>query len=270
MAGRNWSDDEVSALKELAGQCTIGEIATRLGRPYAGVACKISELGIGDRYGNRGERRPRRRPKYPKARVHKLITHLEGFDGSIRQFVRLHNLDLELFIHAIQRVDRDFWDNYTRRRSDLNAKVCPNCHETYYPLTKKQQACSRRCSNLIRSDRDYFGGQRKNTIGLADGVCQLCMQPKDRLSSHHMLGKQNDPENRYLIAVCAGCHHAIGILASRKFVDSEQGWENLINLVLARRLADKNTGGQTDYLGTHVSVDLEWLTREDLEVLDVA
>jgi hypothetical protein len=263
MRSTTWTDSEINELKELAGSCTIGEIASRLGRPYAGVAGKISSLQLGSRYGNRQRRK--RITGYPKPRVQKLIAALDRYSGSLRQFCRDHSLDLEYFIVCIQRVDRQFWDDYTRRRSDLTAKTCPNCGETYYPLTKRQMACSRRCSSHLRRDTAYFGGKRKSAIGLAEGICQLCMEPKDNLSAHHVLGKANDPANDYLIAVCSGCHQIVTILGGRRFVESEQGWENLIGLVLSRRLADANAHGHTDYVGTHVAVDLEWLTKDDLE-----
>lgn len=265
MAHRAWSVDEVEELKRIAGECTIGEIATRLGRPYAGIACKISELGLGTRYGNKQQRKA---PKgYAKPRVEKLIDRLERYGGSIRSFCRNHSLDLELFIQAIQRIDRQFWDDYTRRRSDLTAKTCPNCRETFYPLTKRAVTCSRRCGEHLRRDKAYFGGKRQQTIGLLEGICQLCMEPKASLQSHHMLGKENDPENEHLIALCAGCHHLVGILAARRFVGSDQGWENLVNIVLARRLADKNRDGQTQYAGVHTCVDIEWLTPDDLDLV---
>lgn len=260
-----WTDEEIAQLQQLAGDATIGEIATRLGRPYAGVACKISELQLGSRYGNRQQRR-RQPGGYAKKRVLSLINQLESYGGSLRQFSAKHALDIETFIRSIQRFDREFWDDYTRRRSDLTEKICPNCREPFYPFTSRQRTCSRKCSDQARVDADYFGGKRQQTIGLAAGICQLCMSPtRAGLSSHHVLGKENDPENNFLIALCRGCHQLVGMLAGRRFSDSEQGWENLINLVMARRLADKNHDAQTKYVGTHVAVDIDWLTREDLE-----
>lgn len=266
MPARDWTPGEIEELGALAGQCTIGEIATRLGRPYAGVACKLSELHLGTRYGNRQQRK--RITGYPKKRVQKLINLLEVYDGSIRQFCRHHSLELEYFIVCVQRVDKSFWEDYTRRKSDLTAKTCPNCGATYYPLTKKQQTCSRRCSALRRADINYFGGKRNEAIGLAEGTCQLCMERKPVLSAHHVLGKGNDPDNDFLIALCAGCHQIVGLLAGRTFVDKEQGWENLIGLVLSRRLGDKNRGEATAFAAVHTCVDLEWLTADDVEARD--
>jgi hypothetical protein len=95
------------------------------------------------------------------------------------------------------------------------------------------------------------------------------MREKAVLSSHHVIGKQNDPNNEYLIALCSGCHQVVGSLAGRTFVDEEQGWENLVSLVLMRRLADRNRAGQTAFVGVHAAVDVEWLSREDAEILGV-
>lgn len=266
MVGSDWTPAELEELAELAGQCTIGEIATRLGRPYAGVATKLSRLDLGTRYGNRGQRK--RIAGYPKKRVQKLIGLLEAYSGSIRQFCRHHSLELDYFIGCVQRVDKSFWEDYTRRKSDLTSKVCPNCGATYYPLTKRQQTCSRRCSSLRRTDLKYFGGKRNEAIGLTDGTCQLCMERKPVLSAHHVLGKANDPDNASLIALCSGCHQIVGILAGRVFAEQEQGWENLINLVLSRRLADKNRRELSAFVAVHTCVDLEWLTAEEVEARD--
>jgi 5-methylcytosine-specific restriction endonuclease McrA len=262
ISNADWTSEELEELRKLAGQCTIGEIGTRLGRPYAGVACKISELKLGNRYGNKLKRKTIR--GYPKKRVLQLINQLESYGGSIRSFCREHSLDLEHLIWCIQRWDRPFWDDYTRRKSDLTSKVCPYCNTTYYPLSKKQRTCSRQCSSRFRNDRDYFGGKRRDAIGLAEGVCQLCMVQKSRLAAHHVLGKENDEENDFLIALCPGCHQLVGMLANRNFAENEQGWENLINLVLSRRLADRNKHGETAFVGVHTCVDLEWLTQDDL------
>jgi len=57
---------------------------------------------------------------------------------------------------------------------------------------------------------EYFGGNRLNTIGLISKTCQLCMRKVEKgLSSHHIIGKEKDPENQYLIALCSGCHKLV-------------------------------------------------------------
>ena len=265
---QTWSADEIGELTVLAGQCTIGEIATRLGRAYAAVACKMSEQHLGSRYGNRQQRK-KTRGGYSTKRMRQLIGQLEAYGSSIRSFCRQQSLDLEYFITRVQACDPAFWADYTRRKSDLTARVCLYCRTTYYPLTKKQQSCTRQCATRARTDRQYFGGRRREAIGLSAGMCQLCMTAKPILAAHHVLGKQNDPNNEYLIALCNGCHQLVGLLAGRVFAETEDGWENLISLVLSRRLADKNRAGGTEFVGVHTCVDLDWLTRDDLESLGV-
>ncbi len=52
LAASRWTSSEIEELNTLAQNCTVGEIGRRLGRSYAAVACKVSELQIGTRYGN--------------------------------------------------------------------------------------------------------------------------------------------------------------------------------------------------------------------------
>src|SRR5947209_9144567 len=75
------------------------------------------------------------------------------------------------------------------------------------PLTKRQGFCTVRCREAYRRNMSYFGGRRMEAIGLREGVCQLCLGKFDKwLSAHHVLGKERDPENNALIALCRGCH----------------------------------------------------------------
>lgn len=268
LKSQKWSSGELAELRRLAGNCTVSEIGRRLGRPYAGVALKISRLKLGSRYGNRLKRKAAK-VAYDKARVAALIQALSRYQGSLRQFSTEHGLDIESLVVAIQRDNLEFWRQYCRRHTDLKESTCPYCESPFFPLTGKQVYCSRKCAGQSRKDKAYFGGKRRSAIGLAEGVCQLCMQPKESgLSAHHMLGKENDPENDSLIALCPGCHQIVGSLAGRKFVDTEDGWQNLIVLVMFRRLADKNKNDKRSYVGVEASVDLDWLNLEDINVED--
>jgi hypothetical protein len=265
LAHARWTPDEIDELRTLVPHLTIGEIARRLGRPYHAIALKISRLGLGMRTGNHRPAKIPRGAGLDKASTVRLFKALRDSHISVRRFCRANGLCIDLFVAACQKHAMAEWEAYTKTRTDLGAATCPYCDRVYYPLSKKQQTCSRRCQTLQRQDLQYFGGKRKNTVGLAEGVCQLCeRQDVKGLSSHHVLGKQNDPDNDVLIALCAGCHQVVGRLATRKFVDTESGWENLISLVLARRLAERP--GKD--IGVHACVDLEWLTEEDLAVLE--
>lgn len=265
MANRKWTLDEIEELTKLSKMSTISEIATALGRPYYAIAIKISRLGLSNSYGNTQKKKVKRGSGFDKANVTKLIIELDKYSGTLRAFSRMKGLELESLVHAIQRYDLDFWKEYSRKHTDIVEAKCPYCENTYHPMNSRQKHCTRKCAADARRDEQYFGGKRKSTIGLAEGICQLCLQEKPRgLSSHHILGKENDPDNNFLIALCPGCHQMVGHLAGRKFTDTSQGWENLITLVMGRRLADKNVG----YAGVYACVDVEYLTMGDIEDLD--
>lgn len=258
---QQWTIDEIEELKQLAPDCTIGEISRRLARSYASVACKASELQVGLRTGVRGPRKVKRGSGLTKSVVAKLISDLARFGGTLRQFSIQHGLDLETFVQAIQQYDAEFWRGYVRQHSELEEHVCPQCMSKFIPMTKKQKTCSRRCSYLRRVDEKYFGGKRTLTVGLAEGVCQLCEQEKKSLSSHHVWGKENDPENELLLAVCRGCHQIITHLGGRKDVERPEFWENLISLAIMRRLGHRQPSG------FYITVEIEELTQSDIEEL---
>lgn len=257
LQGGCWTPDEITALRDLAGRETIGHIARTLGRPYYGVACMISKLGLSSWY--HPKTKERRRPTYPKRETLALIRDLRNYGGSIRSFARSRGLGLDAFVLAIQRHDASFWGEYAASKG-LPERTC-YCGVVFFPVTKKQVACSRKCSDDRRRDAKYFGGNRRGTIGLAEGVCQLCERSVQRgLSSHHLLGKENDPENEHLIALCQGCHKVVTMISARAFVDHAHSWENLITLVMSRRLSDRNS----NELAVRACVDMEWLTADDM------
>jgi len=261
LGSQKWTEEEYAELRELVDHLPINRIATQLGRPYYGVAMKVSRLGLAKRAGNKMCRKIPRGAGLNKERVTKLIRDLQGHKGALTTFCRMNGLLIETFVHAIQRYDPEFWKAYSREHTDLEVAVCEYCKIDFHPMTKKQRFCTRWCGSTKKRDDEYFGGRRATTIGLAEGICQLCLQPKDRLSSHHIFGKQNDPNNECLIAVCNGCHQLIGILAGRKFVDTDEGWQNLIHLVMARRMADK----PSEFVGVHAYVEVERVTAEQVE-----
>lgn len=258
---QKWSTAEIGELRRLAPACTIGEIARQLARPYAGVAGKISELGIGVRYGNSQVRTLKRGSGFTKDSTRKLFEELARFEGSVRQFCIQRALPLEIFVQAAQKYEPEAWLNYVRTHSDLAMQKCPQCQRDFIPMTKKQITCSRRCATFLRVDKQYFGGKRSNTIGLKEGICQLCEKEKAKLSSHHVIGKENDPGNDYLIALCAGCHQLVSHLGGRNDVQKNEFWENLIGLAVARKTGD----ARPMPIGFHVCVEIEELTQEDLE-----
>jgi len=258
LARTPWTREEYDELRTLAGTCTIGEIARRLNRSYASVACKISRLGLAGNFGNRGVR-ARKVPRgagLTKKAVGRLTRDLEIFDGSLRQFCRARGMDIEALVRAIQTYYPERWGEYSRTHSDIGEKTCSYCGKTFYPLSGKQKNCTRSCSAAERVDRQYFGGKRSTTIGLAEGVCQLCRRHISKgLSSHHVFGKANDPDNEFLIALCAGCHKLITMAATRSFVMDEGAWQDFIALAVMRKNARDFLDG--DPSGLYVEVILE-------------
>jgi hypothetical protein len=188
--------------------------------------------------------------------IHKYAQELARFGGSARQFAIQRGLDLNLLVIAFQVYEREFWDGYVAAHSDLSPIPCPQCGRRFIPLTAKQTACSRRCRENYARDQKYFGGKRKFTVGINEGVCQLCGKEKRSLSSHHVFGKENDPENDCLIALCSGCHQLVTHLGARKDLGNPEFLEGLISLAMARHHGGKKP------IGYHVCVDVEELTEE--------
>lgn len=258
MRGSKWTEDEVSEIRRMAGEFSIAAMARELGRPYGGVACKLSELGISGRANGTKSKLPRG-AGYDKTTTLKRTREIDSFTGSLSQYCRANSIRLDPFVKAIQRHAPDWWHEYARTHTDLPSEECPYCGTTFYPMTKKQKTCSRRCQSLARSDADYFGGRRREAVGLSEGICQLCFEPKTSLAAHHMRGKENDPHNKYLIALCQGCHQTVSRLAGRKFIKTAEGWENLIGIVMMRYLGDKPA-----VEAVHTYVEMEFQTLEDL------
>lgn len=253
-----WTEEEISELKSLASQCTIGEAARRIGRTYSSTASMISKLGIGVRFGNSKRWSIKRGSGLTKASVTKHIRDIENFGGSLKAFAVQRGLYLDSLVKAIQKYDPVFWDGYVRSHSNLASMECPNCHCQFVPMSAKQKTCCRRCANQFRSDQQYFGGKRSEAVGLKEGVCQLCKKETQKLSAHHIFGKQNDPDNDYLVALCAGCHQLVTRLAAFKKCNDAEYLEDLLLLALTRH------NGHLRPLGYRVIVEVEELEESDV------
>lgn len=261
LSNSEWSDDEIEQLKEMVNYLTIAQIANRLGRPYNGVAIKISRLGIGQRYGNNQTKKIPRTGQYKKDLIIKYVKEIDNTNQKITTFAKSNNLDIENLVNAIQRFIPDWYEIYAEKNAVKPKQSCPNCEFEFYPLSHKQIYCTRKCANEFRTDNNYFGGKRKETIGLKDGICQLCSEkPKKGLSSHHMRGKENDPENDFLIALCQGCHQIITITAARKFVTNPDAWDVLIQLALMR-----HNGADPNYYGALVNVEIDYMNKQMMD-----
>lgn len=259
LASRRWTEEEVAELKQLANQMTIAQIANRLGRPYNGVALKLSRLGLGERFGNKGSKKLPRNGQYTKQKVLDYLKEIEQTGQKVTTYSRASGLAIEPLVQAIQRFNPEWYEEYCRKHAVKDKTSCPYCETNFWPLSHKQIYCTRECANKARVDNSYFGGRRRETVGLAEGICQLCGQhaPKG-LSSHHVLGKENDPENEYLIALCSGCHYIVTLVAGRRFAATEEAWEVLMQLVIMRK-----NGSNPDFRGVYTSVSIDMITSDN-------
>lgn len=258
MTNQRWTEEEFAELEALAGAMPLGEIASRLGRPYGSVASQISARGLA----HRGQPRAAKIPRgagYDKATTQKHIKALEAYKGSIRQFCRANGLYVESFMKAVQRHFPEWWDSYVATHAPLPMAKCEYCEQPFYPMSSKQKTCNRKCQADLRADKKYFGGNRRNTIGMKEGICQLCRQHKtSALASHHLYGKENDPDNQFLVALCSGCHKLVEFLAVRKFVDNPEILQDMISLALCKAKA-----GKTDSVGAIVYVEIDEYQDEE-------
>lgn len=235
LANSRWSEEEEAELRILVDNMTISEVATQLGRPYYGVAMKISRLGIGVRYGNNQRRKTPRGAGYDKVSLLKYIRMIDQSHLTLSRFARSNGLSVGTLTDALVKHYPEWLEKYRGQHSDAFDIPCQYCQRPFTPTNGKHVYCSTKCSSTARTDDSYFGGKRKTTIGLAEGICQLCLENKTKgLSSHHIYGKENDPENDFLIALCLGCHQIVTILGGRKFLNETEGWERLVQLVYMR------------------------------------
>lgn len=237
LARRVWTNEETAELRRLmANGLPLAEVAHRLGRTYAGVACRASRTDV-------PSTRPRARkvPRgagYDKVTIARHLKALETTPQKPTQYARAQGLEINLLILAFQRHFPERWQQYLATHSPLPEKVCEYavCGATFVPANGKQRFCTRTCGTRANVDRTYFGGRRRETVGLVEGVCQLCARTDAKaLSSHHVIGKENDPLNEILVALCSGCHNIVTLLGGRAFVDDPRAWEALISLAWMRK-----------------------------------
>lgn len=258
-AARHWTAEERTELARLrADGVPLGQIARALGRPYGSCATVASNLKM-----PRGPK-PAKIPRgagFDKVSMTKHMVALECFDGPLRQYVKSHGLWIEPFVGACQRHFPERWQSYVESRSDLPQKTCEYCERTFIPSNAKQRFCVRQCATDARTDRDYFGGKRRSTVGLAEGVCQCCgVHRTSRLAAHHVLGHENDPEHGSLVALCPGCHNVVTALGGRIAASDPAFWESLISLVWLRKF-----GADCNDEVLYVCVDIDTGPDEDAD-----
>lgn len=255
LAHQEWSRAELEEAQRLAVQGEpLAQIAARVGRTYHAVALKLSRTGVGSRRAS-WRWKPKRTEPLSRSRVHAFATLLNQEGWSVRRLARREGIAVTPLVDALQVCEPDAWHRYVVGHSPLRPRVCPGCRTRFVPLTGKQRFCTVRCRESHRRDLAYFGGRRLEAAGLRDGICQLCGQLSTKwITAHHVLGRDNDPDNAALIALCRGCHDLVTRLAARPWVEEPDVVADLIALCLARR-------GQ---LGALVTVDIDRGTAQEI------
>lgn len=225
--GTNWSPEEEQELVRLVSEDGLPflEIANRLDRTVASVAVRASRLGIKS---NRVRVTKIRRGRgLSKAEMERHMRMLENGE-KMTPYVRRVGLKIGPFVRAAQTYWPERWADFAKGIG-LATKSCTYCEREFYPTSARQAYCEQRCTSRARTDREYFGGRRRMTVGLDQGQCQLCGgKPKVGLSSHHIFGKENDPDNLWLMALCRGCHDVVTRVAARKWATDDSAMQRLV------------------------------------------
>lgn len=242
-----WSEPELAALAEMFGTTPVSKIAQALGRSYVDVVVQLAELG------SASESVPvwkiPRGHGYDKVSIKQAARAVDRSGVTVRQYARMRGYRIELLCESMRNHVPQWFDLYrSDHPGELDDSICEGCGLAFVAAKKGTRYHSAACGARQRINESYFGGQRSQTVGLAEGVCMVCERPvKSGLSSHHMIGKENDSENKYLVAICRGCHQLITVLGQRPFLEDLAGWERLAQFVLLRR-----AGSVDDLQSVHV------------------
>lgn len=213
----------------------LTEAAQRLGQPFAALAVTASELGLRVRSPAHELKLPRGRG-YDKASTEKHIWALARSSLDVVRYARSADLHPDLLVLAFERYCPEAWQDYLAFHPAPERRPCDYCGRPYIPSSARQRYCTPKCAADARSDRAYFNGRRQAATGMREGLCQVCgREGRRKLAAHHLLGKEADPEGRWLIALCAGCHDAVTALARMALVDDPAKLSALISLALLRR-----------------------------------
>lgn len=236
LAHQEWCRAELEEAKRLAFQGEpLSQIAARLGRTYYAVALKLSRVGVRSHHSS-WRWKPKHVGPIPREKIRGFARLLNQEGWSVRQLARREGLAITPLVDALQSHEPDAWKRYVEDKSHVRPRACPGCGTRFVPLTGKQRYCAVRCREGHHRDLKYFGGRRLEAEGLLDGICQLCgRKPGKWLSAHHLLGRENDPHNVSLVALCRGCHDLVGRLSARPWVERPDVVAHLLVLVLARR-----------------------------------
>ena len=267
MSHQQWTSEEHAELLDLIQSgVTLSEAANRLGRSYNAVAVRVNRAGLKTNYDRR--RKLPRGAGYDKASMGKHLKALRAYPHGPTRYARSVGISIEMLIRALQQHYPAEWSEWVEERfADVPRKTCPYCSVSFIPTSGKQIYDTRACAGSARTDHGYFAGNRRSTIGLAERTCQQCGRSDVKgLSSHHVRGKENDPEGTFLIALCPGCHQLVTMLGGRTWVDEPAKWESLIQLAWLRRHGDCPEGA----ISTYVDIEFQEGDDEDEDVAAVS
>lgn len=173
---------------------------------------------------------------YDKRRLSNVIQliPLIGINNACKNF----DLNPTIFGHAIKARLPEQWKVI---KQSGRTKKCKYCKNDFLFSATSQLFCCNKCRYDFKTDQEYFGGKKLKTYGLSDRVCQVCgRKDSPGLTPHHILGKENDPKDKYLVSICRGCHSLITDLGRRNFLLEKEKIELLIKLAIIRKLADNS------------------------------
>jgi hypothetical protein len=172
---------------------------------------------------------------FDKRSINRHLKALEASPGlNTSQYARRQKLQANALVEAFRLHFPERWERIVAERP-VEEIACSYCDGSFVPNRAGQEYCSPKCARDARTDESYFGGKRREAVGLSEGVCQLCgSKPKKGLQAHHLYGKDNDPENAHLLALCSGCHSLVTMASRPLFLREPEGWERLRRLVELR------------------------------------
>ena len=195
--------------------------------------------------------------------------HMKAVKADLRtltSYARRNSFHVDSLVMAFEKYCPEDWEEYRKTRFNFPRRSCEYCGGSFLPSSAKRRFCTKKCWSESRVDARYFGGRRRMTVGLKDGICQLCgNRPLRGLSSHHVFGKENDPGNLHLVALCRGCHKLVTILASRMFVGDEVSWESLITLAWLRKHGRKVVSTGAAIIEVCVEIDSHKADEDEME-----
>lgn len=172
---------------------------------------------------------------YDKASMTKHKSSLETLGLTANAYARMQKLNPDFFV-------RSWMKHFPFVALKFDTNQCEYCKRYFAYSVKTQRFCDRKCASDQKRDKEYFGGNRKKTVGLAERICQICgTSPARGIASHHVYGKLKDPKGETLVALCKGCHDLVTKLGGRVFVSDPKIWEKLITFAHLRKHGpDKN------------------------------